>query len=461
MIVIASGPTSDEHLSLPVPPYDAESAAAVERALAVVRTRVPVASRGAFLAARLLLEQRADAEAVMAALLVPVRGAGLTSRVELEERFGPQVSDLVEEIELGGDGMVGSVGLKADLSGFLRSSAADPRIVMLRAAWRVVGLEVPGHAPSEALEWFAREARDLLVPLADRLGLGALRARLEDACFRVLEPDTYRAVSDSVSRIQGADETCVELLVKTVRMLLERHSVGAEVRGRAKSMWSIYTKSRRLDVTPERILDRLGLRVIVQSVPECYRVLGLLHAHFRPIPGTFDDYIGLPKENGYQSLHTCVYPVRHISAKPVELQIRTQAMHTEAEFGLAAHWLYKSQSDAETETVRQQRWFRELESQHELATDHGTFLSELHRLVYEQSVVVFLRGGKQVRLPQGSTVRDLLSRAAARPEAAGSIRVNAEVCPLDTVLTDGDTVEWSESEWPLSGGSSGELSREC
>jgi GTP pyrophosphokinase len=351
--------------------------------------------------------------------------------------------------------MAGSVALKADLTEFLRSSAADPRLVMLRAAWRIAELDFPGSAPGEALARLARDALDVLVPLADRLGLGALRARLEDTSFRVLEPETYRAVSESVRRIRGADEACLELLVKTVRILLERHSVGAEICGRAKSIWSIYAKSRRLAVAPERILDRLGLRVVVQSVPDCYRVLGLLHAHFRPIPGTFDDYIGLPKENGYQSLHTCVYPVRHISAKPVELQIRTQAMHSEAEFGLAAHWLYKSQSEAETDNVRQRRWFRELESQHELATDHDTFLSELHRLVYERSVVVFLRGGKQVRLPHGATVREVLSRAAARAEVAGSVRVNAQVSPLDTELTDGDTVEWSESEWPSGGSSSG------
>ncbi len=152
---------------------------------------------------------------------------------------------------------------------------------------------------------------------------------------------------------------------------------------------------RRLDLPISQIMDRLGLRVVVGSVPDCYRVPGLLHTHFRPVPGTFNDYVGLPKDNGYQSLHTCVYPVHEISAKPIEFQIRTHAMHAEAEYGVAAHWLYKSESDANAECERQRHWLHALALQHEASTNHENFTERLHRLVYEQSLVVFLRGGRQ------------------------------------------------------------------
>jgi (p)ppGpp synthase/HD superfamily hydrolase len=137
--------------------------------------------------------------------------------------------------------------------------------------------------------------------------------------------------------------------------------------------------------------------------------------------------------------------VPDVSAKPIEFQIRTHAMHTEAEFGLAAHWLYRSQTDAEDENRRQRQWLRELENHHDAARDHEGFVSELRRLVYEQSLVVFLRGGRQVRLPAGSTARDLVQRVGKRPETISSLVVNSESKPLDTPLDDGDTVEWPET----------------
>ncbi len=242
-----------------------------------------------------------------------------------------------------------------------------------------------------------------------------------------------------------ADDVCLSLLLEKVSRLLLHHGIDADVVGRTKSLWSMYRKSLALGSSVEHVMDRLGARVIVASVPECYTVLGIVHRHFRPIPSTFRDYIGLPKENGYQSLHTCVYPLREISAKPVEFQIRTRAMHAEAEFGVAAHWLYKSREDGKAEQSRQRRWFEEVATLHASTLDHSMFVERLARLTCEQSLVIFLRGGAQVRVAKGSTALDLVNKVSDHPTTIRTVRVNSHEAALDTELSDGDTIEWDES----------------
>jgi GTP pyrophosphokinase len=439
------GAEGDDLLAMAAAALGAEPADTIRRALVIARAHAS-GDAPSVKVARLLIAQRAEAAAIAAVLLAPLVQRGAIDRREIELALGGDVASLVEEVArvhpLRWDS---AADLKADCAELLRTSALDPRTIIARVGLRLVELEAASTANDSTRPLLALEARELLVPLADRLGLGALRSRLEDACFRVLEPEAYRSIAESIEHVREADDVCLDLVAKRVALLLERHGVSAEVFSRAKSIWGIYRKMKKLGVPLDGIMDRLGLRIIVQSVPDCYRLLGLLHSHFRPIPGTFDDYIGLPKENGYQSLHTCVYPVPDVSAKPIEFQIRTHAMHTEAEFGLAAHWLYRSQTDAEDENRRQRQWLRELENHHDAARDHEGFVSELRRLVYEQSLVVFLRGGRQVRLPAGSTARDLVQRVGKRPETISSLVVNSESKPLDTPLDDGDTVEWPET----------------
>jgi GTP pyrophosphokinase len=442
------GAEGDDLLAMAAAALGAEPADTIRRALVIARAHAS-GDAPSVKVARLLIAQRAEAAAIAAVLLAPLVQRGAIDRREIELAVGGDVGNLVEEVaRVHPLRWESASALKADCAELLRTSALDPRTIVARVGLRLIELEGPAAANGDQRSLLAFEARELLVPLADRLGLGALRTRLEDACFRVLEPQAYHSVAESIERIREADDVCLELVTKKVTFLLGRHNVQAEVCGRAKSSWGIYRKMKRLALPLEGIMDRLGLRVIVQSVPDCYRVLGLLHSHFRPIAGTFDDYIGLPKENGYQSLHTCVYPVPDVSTKPVEFQVRTQAMHAEAEFGLAAHWLYRSKTEVEDENRRQRQWFKELEHHHEAAPDHRAFVAELKRLVYEQSLVVFVRGGRQVRLPAGSTARDLLLRVSLRPEVVHSLRINAQPMPLDAQLEDGDTVEWPETVAP-------------
>jgi GTP pyrophosphokinase len=438
-------------------------AALVLQALRAAEARAPAPDRP-LKAAELLAEQHADAPVVAAVLFAWSE----MPPSELEGAFDPTVASLTAELRRLESPSGAAAQRGAGCGELLRAAGADFRVLLARIALRVVELESRTDEPAE-LRALARETQQLLVPLADRLGLGLLRGRLEDACFRILEPDCYRSLERATAPIRKADDVCLALLTRKVAALVEEHGVKATVSGRAKSLWGLHRKMRARDLPVERVMDRLGLRVIVGAVPECYTVLGLLHTHFRPIPGTFDDYVALPKENGYQSLHTAVYPVREISAKPVEIQIRTRAMHEEAEFGMAAHWLYKSETDAHRARERQHVWLQGLAAQHEASDSEQEFVARLAHLVYDRSLLVFLRGGVQVRMPPGATARDVVDKVSGEPRQIVPVRVNAQPVSPDHVLRDGDTVDWDEPVpaslradsgpviWPASTGRAGQV----
>ena len=181
-------------------------------------------------------------------------------------------------------------------------------------------------------------------------------------------------MSECIEPIREQDQICLSPLEDGVARLLARRGLDATIQSRTKGLYSLYRKMRRLDASLDDVMDRVGLRIIVPSVEACYEVVGLLHTRFRPVPGTIDDYIGFPKQNGCQSLHTCVYPVPEVSAKPVEFQVRTERMHREAEYGVAAHWLYKNHVEAEEEDRRQLDRLRELLPHEDETVDPGEFV---------------------------------------------------------------------------------------
>jgi GTP pyrophosphokinase len=232
------------------------------------------------------------------------------------------------------------------------------------------------------------------------------------------------------------------LLKQGVEHLLERNGIEATVTGRTKGLYSMFCKMERKGATIEQIMDKIGLRIIVQSVRDCYTVLGLLHTQFRPIPGAFDDYIGLRKENGYQSLHTCVYPLRKTSAKPVELQIRTELMHQNAEFGVAAHWRYKTQEEGSEENDRPLGRLRSISTKcQQLSSEE--FVAQLKRQVFEENVVVFSEAGQRMRVAAGSTVSDYIERHN-RCLTENVAVINGQPQAADYELQDGDMIELRE-----------------
>ena len=337
--------------------------------------------------ADILLRQHADATVVTAALLLPLCRDGAIEPDELRARFGQVIAGLVENVVFEEKTRsVGAVSPEKRTRSFLQSISQDVRLVILHLGLRLAELEALVTVGSSDRRAIAQESRDLYVPLADRMGMGQLRSALEDVCFRILEPSIYEQLVQGLEPIQAEDETCLTLLTEGVHHLLERNSVQGIVHGRTKGLYSLYCKMCRRDRPLSAIMDRIGLRIIVSTPEQCYTALGLLHTHFQPIPGTFDDYIGLPKQNGYRSLHTCIYPVPDLSYKPVEIQIRTEAMHQEALFGIAAHWRYKIEEEAAQAHQGQLRWLRGLLAQHAEAVDHAEFIELLQRQVFSDSL---------------------------------------------------------------------------
>lgn len=392
-------------------------------------------------AAELLREHGADAETMAAAMLAQALWAGRTSKAEIRKALGNTVVNILDGVKPFCIASVESRPYRREsIQALLESLAKTPRKALLLIAFRFSKLEKALRTQSHDSGPLAQETIDLYVPIANRLSLGGLRRRLEDLCFNILEPAEYESLKLRVAPMQAEDASCLKLLMKGVRRFLGKAGLQAELKARIKSLYGIRRKMIRTGRSLDEIIDRLGMRIIVASVPECYTVLGLLHTHFKPIHGTFDDFIGLPKDNGYQSLHTCVYPVREISHKPIEFQVRTKLMHMEAEHGSAAHWKYKNEC-ALKQGFSQKEWIKGLLHQHEQAASLDAFLEILHRQVYSDQLVVFGAGGRIRHLPEKATVRDYLERSMIRFRADMVVRVNGKAVGTDCHLQDGDSIE--------------------
>jgi GTP pyrophosphokinase len=393
-------------------------------------------------AAELLLGQGADAATLACALIAPLYWRGLTSAAEVQECLGPRVAHLIRDLVPPFPLRAGTTAYQREsIHSLLVSISGDPRKALLLITFRLLALENahdPGQAETRRL---AQETRDFYLPIANRLSLGELCRRLEDICFWILNPSGYEQLKLHITPIHTEDNKCLDLLLVGMQRLLESNSIQGRIQGRTKSLYSIHCKAVRRGMSLHEIMDRIGLRVIVASVPECYAVLGLLHTHFKPIPGTFDDYIGLPKNNGYQSLHTCVYPVRDVSHKPIEFQVRTELMHAEAEYGTAAHWRYKTQDQIQEKDNQDARWIKELVHQHDRAHTTDDFIERLHQQVFQGHLVVFGKGGRINRLPEGSTVQDYLNKSQSNCVQPITVKVNGKEVDFNYRLKDGDSLE--------------------
>lgn len=395
-----------------------------------------------FRAAELLYNQDADVLTISSALLAPLVWRKQIALDEILAEFGPTLTSTLQDLNSPFILHIENQQYRReDIHALLTNMGGDPRRALLLIVFRLVALEQAKDPREETILRMARETLDFYVPIANRLSLSELRRRLEDACFQILDPPGYERLKRKVAPILAEDDACLQLLLAGVRRLLDSNGIQGRIQGRTKSLYGIHSKMVRTGRTLEEIMDRVGLRIIVASVPECYAVLGLLHTHFKPIPGTFDDYIGLPKDNGYQSLHTCVYPVREISRKPIEFQVRTELMHKEAEHGRAAHWRYKSESDAEEKDRRQSRWMEGLLHQHAKAASAEIFIELLHRQVFQDHLVVFGDGGRIVRLSEGATVQDYLNISNLPVPRGTVVMVNGERVSLEHPLRDGDSIE--------------------
>ena len=364
---------------------------------------------------------------------------------QIQAHFGPEVRELVEGVtKLGGIHFNDRTEAQAEnLRKMFLAMASDIRVVLVKLADRLHNMRTIGALKSEKQQRIARETKEIYAPLANRLGIGRFKWELEDLAFKLIEPQAFREIQQEVASKRSERE---ERLAVTVALLNERLGQagldGCEVSGRPKHLYGIWSKMQRQQKAFHEIYDVAALRIIAPSVEACYRALAVVHDTFRPIPGRFKDYIGLPKPNGYQSLHTAVIG-RH---RPIEVQIRTIEMHRVAEFGIAAHWKYKeggspasSGSDAE-----RFNWLRQLVDWQQDGgnDDHNDYLASIKEDLFDEEVFVFTPKGDVVGLRKGSTAVDFAYRIHSEVgDHCNGARINDRLCPLPTPLQNGDFIQ--------------------
>jgi guanosine-3',5'-bis(diphosphate) 3'-pyrophosphohydrolase len=392
--------------------------------------------------AGLLLDLRLDAASIGAALLHDVVEDTSVTKEQVEQAFGREVAHLV-------DGVTKLTALEAQTKedaqvGTYRkmfiAMADDPRVVLVKLADRLHNMRTISVMKPESQARTARETLDIYAPLAHRLGIWQIKWELEDKSFAILNPDKYQEISRQLALRRDARERIIQRVIARLHQALDKEGITAEITGRPKHIYSIYRKMERKGVSLDQIYDQLAVRVIVNTVGECYQVLGIVHAIWPPVPGEFDDYIAMPKESMYRSLHTTVLIP---GGQPCEIQIRTQEMHEVSEHGIAAHWRYKEgfgRSDASFEAKL--AWLRGLIEWRRDLTDAREFVESLKSDVLEEQVYVFTPKGKIIDLPVGSTPVDFAYRIHTQVgHSCAGAKVNNRMVPLDYQLHSGEIVQ--------------------
>ena len=364
---------------------------------------------------------------------------------EIEQHFGAEVRALVEGVtKLGGIHFTNHTEAQAEnLRRMFLAMASDIRVVLVKLADRLHNMRTLGALKPEKQLRIARETREIYAPLANRLGIGRLKWELEDLAFKILEPEAYRDVQQQVATKRSEREERLEVTVQLLRDRLAAVGLAnCEVSGRPKHLYGIWSKMQRQQKAFHEIFDVAALRILCPNLESCYRALAVVHDTFRPIPGRFKDYIGLPKPNGYQSLHTAVIG-RH---RPIEVQIRTTDMHQVAEYGIAAHWKYKEGGSPAASGADAERfnWLRQLVDwqQDDGGTDSSDFLRSIKEDLFDEEVFVFTPNGDVVGLRKGSTAVDFAYRIHSEiGNHCQGVRINDRLCPLATPLQNGDFVQ--------------------
>ena len=364
---------------------------------------------------------------------------------QIEQHFGSEVRELVEGVtKLGGIHFNNRTEAQAEnLRRMFLAMASDIRVVLVKLADRLHNMRTLGALKQEKRQRIARETREIYAPLANRLGIGRFKWELEDLAFKLLEPEDFREIQEEVATKRSEREQRLGVTVGLLNDRLAQAGLeGCEVSGRPKHLYGIWSKMQRQQKAFHEIYDVAALRIITPSVETCYRALAVVHDTFRPIPGRFKDYIGLPKPNGYQSLHTAVIG-RH---RPIEVQIRTVEMHQVAEFGIAAHWKYKEGGSPASSSNDAERfnWLRQLvDWQQEGGNDdHNDYLSSIKEDLFDEEVFVFTPKGDVVGLRKGATPVDFAYRIHSEVgNHCHGARINDRLCPLATALENGDFVQ--------------------
>ncbi len=390
--------------------------------------------------ADILAELHLDGPTLTAAILHDVVEDTPSSMAEVEQKFGKEVAEIVDGVT-----KLDQVQFKsrkeAQAESFRKMILAmvrDIRVIMVKLADRTHNMRTLSAMPPEKRRAVARETLDIYAPIANRLGIHSLKLELEELGFRTLYPQRYRVIERELKRARGNQKEFLPKIVKALRQALANAGVNGTVEAREKHLFSVYMKMRRKHLPLAQVVDVFGVRIVVKTVDECYRTLGLVHGLYRPTPGRFKDYIAIPRVNGYQSLHTTLFGPNGI---PLEVQIRTVDMHRMAESGIAAHWQYKTgDADGAVQQARAAEWLKGVMELHEGSAEE--LLESVKVDLFPDKVYVFTPKGDIMRLPRGATCVDF---AYAVHTGVGqrcvAAKVDRRLVPLRTVLRNGQTVE--------------------
>jgi len=315
----------------------------------------------------------------------------------------------------------------------------DVRVVLIKLADRLHNMRTLGYMPEEKRRRIGKQTLEIYAPLANRLGIWQIKWELEDLAFRYVDPDKYKEIADQLTERRPDRETEVTEIVKELWQMLTKNNIDVEISGRPKHIYSIYRKMQKKGKSFDLVRDLRAVRLIVPDVPSCYATLGLIHTHWRPIPGEFDDYIAAPKDNFYQSLHTAVI---YDDGKPLEVQIRTPEMHQNAEYGIAAHWKYKEGTPRDKSYEQRITWLRRMMEWRSDVDDAQEFVESMKTDVFQDRVYIFTPRGDIIDLPGGSTPIDFAYHIHTDiGHRCRGARVNGKLVPLEYELKTGDQVE--------------------
>ena len=393
--------------------------------------------------ADLLKEIGASSSVIAAGLLHDVVEDTGIDLSEIEVNFGLEVKVLVEGVtKLGGIHFNNRTEAQAEnLRKMFLAMASDIRVVLVKLADRLHNMRTIQWLNEERKERIARETREIYAPLANRLGINRFKWELEDLAFKFLEPEEYKNLKDQIAVKRSDREKRLDVTLNLMKENLVSSGLeNFEITGRPKHLYGIWSKMERQQKQFTEIYDVAALRIIVSNSDSCYKALAVVHDTFRPIPGRFKDYIGLPKPNGYQSLHTSVIG-RH---RPIEVQIRTSSMHQIAEFGIAAHWQYKEGGSPASSNAERFNWLRQLVDwqQEGNEKDHNDYLASIKEDLFDEEVFVITPKGDVVGLRKGSTAIDFAYRIHSEiGNHCNGIRINEKLSPLSTSLQNGDFIE--------------------
>ena len=396
----------------------------------------------------ILADLELDKESIVAGLLHDVVEDTIMTSEELKEQFG-------EEVELIVDGVtkLGQLNYSADkvevqaenLRKMFLAMAKDIRVILVKLADRLHNMRTAKYWSPAKQKEKARETMDIYAPIAQRLGISKIKVELDDLSLKYLEPEVYYDLVEKIALKKGERQAFVEHIVEDVKSHIEAAGIKAQIDGRAKHFFSIYKKMVNQQKTLDQIYDLFAVRIIVDTVKDCYAALGVIHEMYTPIPGRFKDYIAMPKQNMYQSLHTTLIGP---NGSPFEIQIRTFEMHRVAEYGIAAHWKYKEASDGKKPSSQQEEekltWLRQILEWQQDMSDNREFMSLLKSDLdlFNESVYCFTPAGDVKNLPNGSTPIDF---AYSIHSAVGNrmigARVNGKLVTIDYVIQNGDRIE--------------------